>query len=190
MSAEMIRRFRDEVQSPDYIQNLQYELLKKGELVPADYLRKRTEELLVQMETTPFYHLIGLQPNTASLGDAVMRKTWHVIEAYPGKFFITSDCPVATVELVDGQVKPGAGFARQHTAIILAVTPEHLFVAAAPQMVWKAVAEPKLVDSVNLLTTRFARSRVYSHLNSPGIQALVDAEMNKIVFGVNAFLPA
>ena len=191
MSDAMMRKFRDQVQSPDYIPNLQYELFKKGELLSAEYLRKRTDQFLLQMEASPsFYHLGGLERNTVSLGDALMRKTWHVIQAPAGKFFITSDCPVTTVELVDGQVKPGAGFGREHTAIILSVTPEHLFVAASPQITWKSVGDPKLVDSVNLLTIQFAHRRVYSHVNSPEIKTLVDTEINKIVFGVNAFLPA
>lgn len=190
MSSEMIRRFRDQVQSPDYIPNLRYELFKRGELVPAEYLRQRTDDLLHQMEKTPFYHLIGIQNNTASLGDALLRKTWHVIQAPPGKFFITSDCPVTTVELADGQVKPGAGFGREYTAITLAVTPEHLFVACAQQLLWKSVGDSKLVDSVNLLTTQFAHKRVYSHVNSLEIKALVDSHINNVVFGVNAFLPA
>jgi Protein of unknown function (DUF4238) len=189
MSAEMIRRFRNQVTAGDYIRNLQYDLLKKGELVPAEDIRKRTEQLLVQMETTPFYHLIGMQNNTVSLGDAIMRKTWHVIQAPTGRFFITSDCPVTTVELIDGQVRPGSGFGRPATAVVLALTPEYLFVAAAPEVTWRAVAEPKLVDSVNLLTTQFAHKRVYAHVNSLAVQGLVDAEMNNVVFGVNAFLP-
>jgi len=191
ISAAMVQRFMQQTQSPDFIRDMQHDLLKKGQLVFAEDLRKEIERLRIDMETsTSFYHLSGLERNTASLGDAILRKTWHVIQAPPGKFFVTSDCPVTTVELVDGQVRPGAGFGKEHTAIVLPVTPEYLFVAASPLIHWKSVGEPRLVDSVNLLTIGFAYKRVYAHMNSPQIKALVDGGINQIVFGRDAFLPS
>jgi hypothetical protein len=143
------------------------------------------------MDNSPsFYHVSGLERNVASLGDAIMRKTWHTIQAPPGRFFVTSDCPVTTIELIDGKVGPGAGLAKEHTAIMLPLTPEYLFVAASPHMHWKSVGEPRFVDSVNLLVVQFAHKRVYSHVNSAEIQSLVDSQINKVKFGKNAFLPA
>ena len=139
ISAAMVQKFRTETQNPDFIRNLQHELLKEGQLVFADDLQKEIDGFREKMENSPsFYHLCGLQRNTVSLADAVMRKTWHVIQSPSEKYFLTSDCPVTTVELVDGQVKPGTGFAKEHTAIILAITPRALFVAASPTIQWKS----------------------------------------------------
>jgi hypothetical protein len=190
MSAAMVEKFGQQARDPNFIRNMQYELLKKGELVFAEDLRKSVEQLRSSMDASPsYYHLSGLQRNVISLGDAIMRKTWHTIQAPPGKFFLTSDCPVTTVELANGRVGPGAGLGNEHTAVILAVTPEHLFVASSPMIQWKSVGEPKLVDSVNLLTVQFAHKRVYSHINSPHVKALVDMQINKVRFGENSFLP-
>jgi Protein of unknown function (DUF4238) len=119
-----------------------------------------------------------------------MRKSWHIVEAPLGKFFLTSDCPVTTVEIVDGQGNPGTGFGKENTVIMFPVTPQHLFLAASPSNQCISLASPKHVDSTNLLTIRFAHTSVYSHVNSAEIKALVDAEINQVVFGQNAFLAA
>lgn len=191
ISAAMIQKFGQQSQNPDFIRDLQYELLKEGKLVFAADLKKNIEQFRVSMDDSPsYYHLSGLERNVVSLGNAIIRKTWHVIQAPPGKFFLTSDCPVTTVELVDGTVRPGPGFGKEHAAIILPITPEHLFVAASPLIRWQSVGDPRLVDSVNLLTVQFAYKRVYSHVDSPEIKALVDTQINQIVFGKNAFVPA
>jgi hypothetical protein len=191
MSAAMVEKFGQQSQSPGFVRDMQYELLKEGRLVFADDLKKQVEQLRRNMDNSPsFYHLSGLERNVISLGDAIMRKNWHTVEAPAGKFFVTSDCPVTTVELVDGEVKPGAGLGKENTAVILTVTPKHLFVAASPRIYWKSVGEPKLVDSVNLLTVCFAHKRVYSHLNLPETKGLVDAYINYFEFGKNVFLPA
>lgn len=190
MSAAMVEKFGQKTRDPNFVRDMQYELLKKGELVFAEDIRKDIERLKSSMDASPsYYHLSGLERNVISLGDAIMRKTWHTIQAPPGKFFLTSDCPVTTVELVGGQVKPGAGLANEHTAIILAVTPEHLFIASPRMINWKSIGEPKLVDSVNLLTVQFAHKRVYSHVNPPDLKTLVDTQINRVRFGENAFLP-
>lgn len=190
-SAAMVNRFREQADNPDYIRDLQYELLKKGELVFSEDLKKDVEQLHCNLENSPsFYHVAGLERHTASLANALMRKSWHIVEAPPGKFFLTSDCPVTTVEIVGGKGSPGTGFAKEHTAIMCPVTPQHLFLAASPGSQCLSVASPRHVDSTNLLTIRFAHTRVYSHVNSAELKALVDAEINQIVFAQNAFLPA
>jgi len=190
-SAAMVKRFQEQANNPDYVRNLQYELLKKGEIVSSEDLEKDVERLRRSMENSPsFYHVVGLERHTASLANALMRKSWHIVEAPSEKFFITSDSPVTTVEIVRGQGNPGAGFAKEHTAIMLPVTPKHLFLAASPSSQCISVASPKHVDSTNRLTIRFAHTRVYSHVNSAELKALVDAEITQIVFGQNALLPA
>jgi hypothetical protein len=190
-SATMVKRFGEQIQSPEYIRELQYELLKKGDLVFAEDLRLDVEQLRSNMENSPsFYHVSGPKRHTVSLANALLKKSWHIVEAPPGKFFLTSDCPVTTVEIVDGRGNPGAGFGKEHTAIMFPVTPQHLFLAASAGSQCISLASPKHVDSTNLLTIRFAHTSVYSHVNSAEIKALVDSEINQIVFGQNAFLPA
>jgi hypothetical protein len=189
ISATMVERFRKQTQSTDYVRTLQYDLLQKGKLVFASDLERLIERVNGNLEKSPsFYHLTGLERHITVLAEALMWKTWHAIQAPPGKFFIISDCPVSTVEFVNGQLTPGVGFGKRQAAVILPLTPELSFVAAPEGTQWNTVADPVAVDSINLLTVRFAHQRVYSHLNSVDIQTLVDHEINKIVFGKNAFL--
>jgi hypothetical protein len=178
-------------QAPDFIRNIQYEILRHGQLVFAEDVRNRVEALRTSLEgPSAYYHLIGLEETTAALGDALMRKSWHLLQAPKGKFFVLSDCPVTTVELAPGQQKPGVGFGHALAAIILPVTPQHAFVAAPALSQWKPVVSPRVVDSINRLTVWFARKKVYAHAKSAEIEALVNEEINQIVFGRDAFLPS
>ncbi len=190
-SARMVQKFKEQTQSPEFTRDLQYDLLKEGELMFDQDLRKQIEHLRSNMESSPsFYHLSALPRHTASLATALVGKTWHVLEAPPGKFFVISDCPVTTVEIALGRANPGPGFGKESTTVLLPITPRHIFVASSPATRWKPVGTPVAIDSTNLLTIRFAHERVYSHLNSPAIKGLVDGEINQITFGKNAFVPA
>ena len=84
LSAAMVQKFRGQSQAPDFIRDLQYDLLKKGEFVFAEDLKRDIQQLRSNMESSPsFYHLSGLQHHTASLGAALAAKTWHVLQAAP-----------------------------------------------------------------------------------------------------------
>lgn len=190
-SSAMVQKFREQSRNPDFIRNLQYDLLKEGELVFADDLKKELERLRSNMENSPsFYHLSGLEQHTTSLGAALAAKTWYVLQAPPRKFFVISDCPVTTVEIAPGQARPGPGFAKESCVVILPITPTHIFVASSPAISWKPVGTPTSVDSTNLLVVRFADKRVYAPVNSSEIKILVDRELNQITFGKDAFVPA
>lgn len=190
-SARMVKRFRERTSSKDYICDLQYTLLKEGELVAVENLRKQVEELRAKMDgSTSFYHLMVLPPHTASLAKVLLAKKWHVLDAGPEKFFVMSDCPVTTFEIVSGHVRAGSGFGRDGSSVFLPMTPMHVFVASPESIRWQQVGSPIAVDSMNLLTVRFAHQRVFSHVRSPDIQALVDSEINRIIFGKDAFVPA
>jgi hypothetical protein len=190
-SARMVQKFKEQTQSPEFVIDLQYDLFKKGELVFAQDLRAQVERLRSDMETSPsFYHVSSLPAHTMSLARALAAKAWHVLEAPPGKFFVISDCPVTTVEIVGGRAKPGPGFGKEGTIVFLPIAPRHVFVASSVAARWKPVGPPIAVDSTNRLTIGFAYERVYAHVYSPGIKALVDAEINRITFGKSAFVPA
>lgn len=191
LSEAMVKKFREQSQAPEFVRGLQHELLKEGYVVFADDLKRGVEQLRGNMEGSPsFYHLSGLEHHTASLGAALAAKTWHVPRAPSGSFFVMSDCPVTTVEITGGRVAPGPGFARETTAVILPLTPEHVFVACSGSLPWHSVATPTAVDSTNLLTVRFANKSVYAHVHSPEVKNLVDGEINQITFGKDAFLPS
>jgi hypothetical protein len=118
-------------QSPEFIRNLQYEILRDGNLVFADDLRNLIEAHRANIEnSSSYYHLIGLEKSTACLGEALMSKRWHTLQASKGTFFVLSDCPVTTVELAPDQQKPGVGFGHALAAVILPLTPHHVFLAA------------------------------------------------------------
>lgn len=191
ISGAMIRKVRQQTEEPNYIRDLQYELFKKGELVPVEKLRIETDRFVKNLEDTPaFYHVLGLKRHTASLTRALLRKKWRVVQAPPEKHFLMSDCPVSTAEVVHGSLNPGAGFGKEHTLIFVPVTPQHVFIATPAFIEGARIAEPQFVDSLNLLTVRFAHHRVFAHANTPSIKAFVDHEIDQIVFGKNAFLAA
>ena len=119
-----------------------------------------------------------------------MTKRWRTLQAPKGTFFVLSDCPVTTVELAPDQQKPGVGFGHALAAVILPLTPHNAFVAAPSLASWKPAATPRVVDSINRLTVWFGHKRVFAHANLPETKALVDEEINQIVFGLDAFLPS
>lgn len=191
MLSSMIPKFREETRSPAFIRNLQHDLLKEGELVPADELRQLVESRRSNMEASPsYYHLAVVKESTATLAGALMKKTWHTLEAPPGLMFVLGDCPVSTIEFVGNQTFPGAGFNNKNTAIMLPLTPRHLFVASPPQIQWESVMWSEHAASVNLLTVRFAKAVVLSNVNAPEMQTIVNAEIDGIRFGRDAFVPA
>jgi hypothetical protein len=144
ISDAMVHRFKEQTQDPDFIRTMQHELLQQGELRYADDLRKDIEGLRAAMDKSPsFFHVSGLQRHTISLGDAMMRKKWHTVDAPPGKSFLISDCPVMTAELYGSQVLPGAGVGKENTAVLVPISPQKLFVASPHDRNWRTVAEPQ-----------------------------------------------
>jgi hypothetical protein len=117
-----------------------------------------------------------------------MRKTWHTIDAPPGRSFLISDCPVLTAELNGPRVEPGAGFGKQNVAALLPLTSQKLFVASPLDRGWRTIATPAGVDNINRLIVQFGHRNVYGNASSPDTQLLVDTEIDRIVFGKNAFL--
>ena len=189
-SARMVQEFKQQCQRPEFVRDLQYDLLRVGELVYADDLRRQIEQLRTNMESSPsYYHLLALHHHTRPLSAVLLTKRWEVVDAPPGKFFVISDCPVTTVEIAPGQARPGPGFAKENSAVVLPITPQTIFIASAAPVQWRRVGTATAVDSTNLLTVRFADKRVYAHIDSPEVQGLVDREMNLITFGKDAFVP-
>jgi hypothetical protein len=191
ISTGMVEKFKEHTDSPDFIRDLQSDLLQAGQLVFEQDVRRLVERLRADMESSPsFHHLTSLQANTNSLVTALAAKIWHVLEAAPGKFFVISDCPVTTFEFVSGHAYAGPGFGKETTTVVMPMTPKHVFMASAATVCWKPVGPPEAVDSTNLLTVRFGLERVCAHVNSPEVKALVDGEINRVTFGRDAFVPA
>lgn len=189
--SSMIPKFREETRSVDFIRNFQHDLLKKGMLIPAEELRQLVESRRTNMENSPaYYHLAAIKETASSLAEALMKKTWHTLEAPPGLVFLLGDCPVSTVGFAGTQAFHGSGFNHEDAAIILPLTPRHVFVASSPHRKWGSVMQPQAVAEVNLLTIRFAEAVVLSNVNAAETQALVNTEINGIEFGRDAFIPA
>ena len=191
VSGTMIQKFREETASDDYVRNLQHGLLQKGELVSFESLREDTDRLREKMEKSPsYYHLVGLDRHVVSISEVLMRKAWWIVQAPPEKFFVMSDCPVTTVEVINGQASPGVGFGKEQALVFLPLTPRHVFAATSPLIRYPAIGDAKFVDSINHLTVQFAHKRVFANVGSTGIATLVDNHMGRIIFGQNAFIPA
>jgi hypothetical protein len=191
ISSAMVRQFKEHTDSEDFIRDLQNDLLRTGQLVFAEDLRKMVEQLRTNMDSSPSYHhLTSLQTNTNLLARALTAKIWHVLEAGPGKFFVLSDCPVTTFELASGRAYGGTGFGSEVTTVLVPLTPNRLFMASPPTVHWKTVGPPAAIHGANQLTVRFGLERVFAHLQSPELKLFVDAEINRVTFGRDAFVPS
>jgi hypothetical protein len=191
ISESMTQRFREQVENPDYIRALQVELLKRGEFHYAEDLKRAATEIRVAMDASPsFYHVSALPNRVRIIVESLLTRAWHTIEAPPDHHFLISDCPVVTCEVRDGQPYPGAGFGRENTAVLLPVSPKHLFVASPHHFNWRTVATISGATNINRLIVQFAHRNVYANLQSEETRILVDTEIDTVVFGKNAFVPA
>lgn len=190
ISNVMVRGFRDKVQDPTFIRDMQCDLLRNGEFRFYSDLKRETEELLTQMERSPsFYHVSAIPHQTAWIAKELLKRRWEVVDAPLGKQFLISDCPVTTAGLSGHQGQPGEGFGKENTAVFLPIAPDKLFVISPDAYNWLPVAEPRAVDSVNLQAVQFGHKFVYASVNSDEIQALVDREIDRVKFGQTAFVP-
>jgi len=191
ISDAMLPKFRQQVQNPDYIRDMQCELLQRGELRYFDDLKQEADDLLAQMESSPsFYHVSALPQQSASIARTLLGRKWDVVAAPPGSNFLISDCPVTTTEMRGHLGTDGPGFNKEHTVVLLPITHQKLFVASPHYFDWRTEAEARAVESVNSLVVRFAHKNIYANASSGEIQALVDREINRIEFGKNAFVPS
>jgi Protein of unknown function (DUF4238) len=162
-----------------FIQNAQHEMFQVGELHFAGDLLKQARR---------FYNVSAISRQTLRIGIAVAHMRWQVLQAPADRFFITSDCPVATIELRDGHVLPGVGFGKPTSVVVMAITLGRLFLAGPKELQWKSL-DGHAVDLFNRLTIQFGYQNIYAPVASDSIQTLVDTEINRLIFGENAFLP-
>jgi hypothetical protein len=190
ISEGMKERFRDQTENPEFIRDLQYSLLRKGELHYADDLKAAVTGFCTAMDSSPsFYHVSALPNRTRIIVESLMQRAWHTIEAAPGTSFLCSDCPVVTYEVVNGQPHPGSGFGNQNTVAMLPVGSKHLWVASPHHLNWRMQATDAGMTNINRLIVQFAHRNVYADTQSEEIRTLVDTEINTLVFGKNAFVP-
>jgi hypothetical protein len=142
-----------------------------------------------QINANPAYlQLTGVDQSTCNLAVELGKKHWHTLEAAPERVFVTSDCPVFTLKIDrEGAVFPGFGFGREDVTILLPLSPKKIFVASPPTISWHKVLDANTTDLFNKAVIQFADRSVFSVEKSEETRLLVDAEINKIIFGVNAF---
>lgn len=190
VSESMVKRVQAWTEDTDSIRDLQLTLLKHGEFHFSDHLRDRIHQMREAMEASQSYYFVsGLPTRIRIVLESLLIRNWHTIEAPPGHCFLISDCPVVTYELRDGQPHPGSGFGNANTAVLLPVSPQHLFVACPRHFTWPAVFTPTGIMNVNRLIVQFAQRNVYANVSSDEIQRWVNTEIDSIVFGGNAFVP-
>jgi Protein of unknown function (DUF4238) len=190
ISEGMAQKFREQTENSNFVRELQYALLQRGELHYAEDLKRAIDERRAEMDASPSYYHVSALPNRVGIiAQSLLTRAWHTIEAPLDHCFLISDCPVVTYEVRDGRPYPGAGFGGENTAVLLPVGPKHLFVASPHHFKWNLVASPSGVRNINRLIVQFAHRNVYASFESEGVRALVDAEIDKILFGRNAFLP-
>ena len=112
-SKSMTQKFREQVENPNFIQDLQLSLLKQGEFHYAEDLKRAVTEIRTAMDASPsFYHVSALPNRVRIIVESLLTRAWHTIEAPEDHCFLISDCPVVTYEVRDGQPYPGAGFGK------------------------------------------------------------------------------
>jgi len=190
ISTAITKGFGERSESRDFVRGLQYELFKAGILHSEAEVRSRIKELRTAMEDSPsFYHVLGMPRHCHTLAEAVFRRSWHTLDAPPEMSFVTSDCPVVTVERTAHGWGLGSGFAKAATIIFVPLTPAKLFVASAPHFGWKPLLTKVDVAMVNLAIIQFAHKSIYASVSSEELRRLVDWNINQVRFGDNAFLP-
>jgi hypothetical protein len=175
----------------DQIREMQHDYLKQGVLVYADDLREKVNQIKLEMRAPAFRHLAGIEENAHTLAKQIFEKRWFVLEATPSNAFVTSDCPVQTLNLnlTGKDFTLGSGFGHHSTAVVLPLSPTRLFLAGPHEMRWKSnVIDENDVMAFNTSTVRFADRAVYALAKSDEVRALVDREMNQVIFGKNAFV--
>jgi hypothetical protein len=176
----------------DQIREMQHDFLKQGVLVYADDLRAKVSQIKLEMRAPAFRHLAGIEENARMLAAQIFEKRWFVFEAAPDTVFVTSDCPVQTLNLnfAAKNFTLGSGFGHPTTAVVLPLSPSRLFLAGPQVMRWKSnVLDENDVAAFNASAVRFADKTVYALAESAEVQSLVDREMNQVIFGQNAFVP-
>lgn len=190
VSEAMASRLQEHVNNLDFIREYQYWLLQRGELHYAKDIACSFEKSCGEMcVSQSFFHVSGLPTRTHIIGESLLTRYWHTIEAPHGSYFLISDCPVVTYEVRNGRPFPGTGFGNENTVALLPISPRQLWVACPKQMEWRSELTPDGVNSVNRLIVQFADRNVYANVESQEIQQLVDSEINTVVFGKNAYVP-
>ena len=184
------QKVRQEIDNLDHVRDLQLALLGHGELRYAEDIHRNLAEMHSAMNADPAYFFVSGLPKRASIiAQDILARDWHTIAAPEGHNFLISDCPVVTYKVQDGRIYPGVGFGDEKTIILLPVSPNHLFVASPRGSGWPAVFSASDVQYVNRMIVQFAHRNVYANAQSEETQRLVDAEIDTVKFGENAFVP-
>lgn len=179
----------------DQIREMQVELLKQGEFIYLEDLRAKVNQIKLEMRAPAFGHLAGIEQNAHMIAEDIFKRKWFVFKAAPGTAFITSDCPVQTYSLdLTGKstnTTLGMGFGHPNTAVVLPLSPTHLFLAGPQEIGWKSdvLTETEMIV-FNTSAARFGYRHVFARHRSSATQALVDNEINKVIYGQNAFVPS
>ena len=190
ISNAMSQKVRQQIDNPDYVHDLQLALLKHGELHYAEDIQRDLTEIHAAMSADPSYFFVSALPNRVRIiAPDILARDWHTIAAPEGHSFLISDCPVVTYKVQSGRIFPGVGFGDQKTIVLLPVSPNHLFVASPRHVGWPKVFSTSGMQNVNHMIVQFAQRNVYSNVESEEVQRLVDAEIDTIKFGENAYVP-
>lgn len=178
------------VLDPARVEAIQYELFQRGQLYSKEEISDVVHKAWSDINANPaFLQLSKIEERTASLAHSIGRKAWHTLHPAPGKTFVTSDCPVISLKLTGtGVAFAGFGFGQDDVAAVLPLTPDALFVASPPSIAWTKRFDETGTAAMNKAIVQYAEKRVFSSIRSERISKLVDAEMNQVVFGENAFV--
>jgi hypothetical protein len=190
ISNAMSKMVRQQIDNPGYVRDLQFALLRHGELHYAEDIQRAVTEIHAAMNAVSSYFFVSALPNRIRIiAPDILARDWHTIAAPEGHSFLISDCPVVTYKVQDGTIFTGPGFGDEKTIVLLPVSPNHLFVASPRHGGWPKVFSPPDMQYVNRMIVQFAHRNVYANAESEEVQRLVDSEIDTTKFGENAFVP-
>lgn len=193
MRLQMTTRTLKRLHNPDEIdafaRETQLELAIEGRIYSLTDLRRRAEKIAAAVDQNlAYFHLRHLPQSVASIHKALTRAKFYVIDATEQLPFVTSDAPVATMELMPNnvQIDFGCGIAKERALVFLPLTPNQAFLAVQKGWAFDSPLSYPSPITCRVATIQFAHRNVYASFASDDLRRMVDTQVNRIVFGENA----
>lgn len=172
-----------------YVESVQARYLAAGHFKTKEEIKNTVTRLY---ETSPgklvHAHLHEIDERCITLANLLLQRSWGVVRAAEGDEFPTSDAPVISAQIDEwGRVFLGHGFGKAGVCLLLPISPSVMFVATPHNLAFNE----RLSASDHQLFTRaivqFAHKNVYARSEASSLEAIVDSEINEMVYGQTAF---
>jgi hypothetical protein len=119
--------------------------------------------------------------------ETMLNGDWGILRTDPEHPFVVGDAPVVTFERTEqNTLYWGVGFARPNVEVFLPVSPTACFHILPRVKRTRPVLEPSPIE-VNMAQAAFARDYCFANVNSPEIDAILQAHFGTVRMGVTGF---